>query len=141
MNNSNFEISDNPDVEDVKVLESGLSSSVPSHVCSRNYNPLALFLRDKEGKIIAGLEGSTYWQWLNIRLLWVSDDLRGRGIGSALMKKAEELARNRGCHASVVDTFSFQATEFYKKLGYEVFGVLENFPIDHKRFYMRKKLA
>lgn len=141
MNNLNFEISDNPDMKDVKALESGLSNSVPPHVELRNYKPLALFLRDKEGKIIAGLEGSTYWQWLNIRLLWVNDDLRGRGIGSKLVKKAEEVAKNRGCHASVVDTFTFQAHEFYKKLGYEVFGALENFPIGHERFYMQKKLT
>ncbi len=137
----NFEISDNPDANDIKTLESGLTNSTPPHVESRNYKPLAIFLRNEEGKIVAGIEGSTYWQWLNIRLLWVADDLRGNGTGSKLVKKAEEIARNRGCHSSVVDTFTFQAHKFYKKLGYTEFGALKDFPSDHDRIYLSRKLC
>ena len=134
----NFEICDNPTVEDIKSIESGLSASHPSEVEVRNYKPLAIFLRNEKGEVIAGLEGSTYWGWLNIRLLWVSEDLRDKGIGTELVKKAEDVASKRKCHSSVVDTFSFQAREFYEKLGYTSFGTLDNFPNGHNRIYLTK---
>lgn len=97
-----------------------------------------MFLKDTDGKIVGGLEGSTYWGWLNIRLLWVSDDLRGSGYGRKLVETAEKYAADRGCNGAVVDTFSFQARGFYEALGYTVFGSLDDFPTGYKRIYMVK---
>lgn len=138
--NHELEVSDKPIEADIKVLESGLTESLPKNVESRDYKHLSIFIRNENGKIIAGLEGGTYWQWLNIRLLWVANKLRGNGIGNRLVQRAEEIAKNRGCHASVVDTFSFQAQIFYEKLGYVVFGTLKNFPKGHQRIYLSKTL-
>jgi hypothetical protein len=45
----------------------------------------------------------------------------------------------RGCHSARLDTFSFQAPEFYRRMGYEVFGVLD-YPPDHKRIFLKKQL-
>lgn len=42
------------------------------------------------------------------------------------MKRAELYAVERGCTNAFLDTFSFQARPFYEKLGYRVFGILEN---------------
>jgi hypothetical protein len=53
---------------------------------------------------------------------------------------AEGRAVERGCHSAWVDTFSFQAPGFYRKLGYEVFGELD-YPPEHKRFFLRKRLT
>jgi hypothetical protein len=39
---------------------------------------------------------------------------------------------------SHLDTFDWQAKEFYEHLGYEVFGILENCPRGHNRYYMKK---
>lgn len=136
-----LDISETPSPDEIKVIEEGLGNSVSDGVEPRNYQQSGVFLRDVEGTIMGGLEGSTYWGWLNIRLLWVSDELRGLGYGRQLVEAAEKYALKRGCHKAVVDTFSFQATEFYKKLGYEVFGVLEDFPVGHRRFYMRKEIT
>ena len=58
-----------------------------------------------------------------------------------MMKLAEEEAIRRGCVGAWLDTHSFQARPFYEKLGYTVFGVLENFPPGHTRYYLRKSLA
>jgi GNAT superfamily N-acetyltransferase len=100
--------------------------------------PLAVFVRS-DAKIVAGLSGRTYGGWLRVIDLWVSDGLRGQGIGRELMAKAEIRARERGCHSAWVDTFSFQALGFYKKLGYEEFGQLD-YPPDNRRHFMRKRL-
>ena len=76
----------------------------------------------------------------NRRYLWVSDGLRGRGVGRELMDRAEVRARERGCHSAWLDTFSFQARGFYEKVGYEEFGRLD-YPPDHHRHFMQKRLT
>ena len=49
-------------------------------------------------------------------------------------------AFERGCHSAWVETFSFQAPGFYRKLGYEPFGELD-YPPGHKRIFLHKRLA
>src|SRR5262245_48809855 len=80
------------------------------------------------GAIVGGLSADTYLGWMYISLLWVSDDYRGQGFGSKLMKAAEKEARRRGIKRAWVDTFSFQAPAFYRKLGYRQFGRLKDYP-------------
>lgn len=57
-----------------------------------------------------------------------------------MLNKIEEEAKEAGVELIHLDTFDFQAKEFYLKHGYEVFGTLENCPLDHKRYYMKKNL-
>src|SRR5258705_12952079 len=104
--------------------------------------PLAVFLRQPENDaIIGGLWGTSAAGWLYIELLYVPDAFRTRGIGSSLMKKAEEIAAKRGCVGIRLDTFSFQAPGFYEKLGYRIFGKLVNHPKGHDRIYYFKELS
>ena len=103
--------------------------------------PLAITLQDPENDaIIGGLWGESYYDWLFINFLIVPDIFRKRGVGSALMKKAEEIAANRGCLGIRLDTFSFQAPAFYEKLGYRRYGRLVNHPKGHDRIYYFKEL-
>jgi GNAT superfamily N-acetyltransferase len=71
----------------------------------------------------------------------VAEDLRGQDYGTKLMEAAELEARSRGCHAAYVDTFSFLALDFYRKVGYTIFGELEDFPKGHTRYFLRKMFA
>ena len=133
-------VEDEPDEADVDVLPYALEAynegRWPDHP---PWQPLAIFLRD-EAQIVAGLAGETYCGWLFVKYLWVSDELRGRGIGRELMARAEARARELGCHSAWLDTFSFQARGFYEKLGYEEFGRLD-YPPDHHRHFLRKRLT
>ena len=54
--------------------------------------------------------------------------------------RVEEEARQRGAKNSYLDTFSFQAPEFYKRNGYHVFGELQDFPPGHQRYFFTKRL-
>jgi len=46
----------------------------------------------------------------------------------------------RNCHGFRLDTFEFQAREFYKKLGFHVFSEWPDYPKDFSRFFMGKAL-
>jgi GNAT superfamily N-acetyltransferase len=102
--------------------------------------PVAFFLRDENGEALGGLLGDIWAAWLHVRTLAVAVPARGRGFGKELMKRAELYAVERGCTDAFLDTFSFQARPFYEKLGYRVFGILENHPAGHRQYFMTKQL-
>ena len=97
-------------------------------------------VRDESDAVVAGLDGGTYWGWLHVEILWVDDALHGQGVGRALMEAAEDEARRRGCHHSHLSTMDFQAPGFYEKLGYTLFGQLDDVPLGHTRYFMQKAL-
>lgn len=97
-------------------------------------------LRDAEGNTVGGLIGETHWGWFYINLLIVKEELRGYGYGRKLLMLAEEEARKLGAKNAYLDTFSFQAPDFYRQHGYRVFGELKDFPPGHQRYYLTKAL-
>lgn len=134
------DILDHVSKEDEQKIYSELLKYNLEHLEGREPKDLGIFIRDKEQRIQAGLTGYTHGNWLIIKYLWVQDCLRGMGVGSELLKKAEEEAARRQCRYAFVDTFSFQAPGFYIKHGYQERFVLENYPIKGKRFYYTKEL-
>ena len=105
-----------------------------------DWYPVAFFLRDEAGEVLGGLLGEIWAGWFHIRTLALAAPARGQGFGRELMQRAERYARERGCTNAFLDTFSFQARPFYEKLGYRVFGVLEDHPAGHQHFFMTKRL-
>lgn len=101
---------------------------------------LCVVLRGPDQEVVGGVIGATYWDWLHIDLMWVKEELRGRGYGHRLLTAAEDEGRRRGAKNAFLDTFSFQAPDFYRQLGYSVFGELQDFPPGHQRFFMKKQL-
>lgn len=106
-----------------------------------NHRFLTLTARDEAGEIAGGLVGDTYWDWLHIDILWVREDARRHGLGKALMAQAEAEAIRRGCRHAHVDTLDFQAPDFYPRLGYTVWGTLEDLPPGHRRIFFQKDLV
>jgi GNAT superfamily N-acetyltransferase len=107
---------------------------------SGGYSSLALAVEDERRQVIGGLTGATQYGWLFVELLFVPESLRGRGIGTQLMRRAEAEAVSRGCHSVWLDTFEFQARGFYERLGYSCFGELKHYPAG-PRFFMSKRLT
>lgn len=96
----------------------------------------------KDGnKVLGGIKAVMYnWKMLFINVLWVDGKYRHHGYGSALMKRVEEEAKKMGSTLAHVDTFDFQAKDFYIKNGYEIFGILKDCPPGHERYYLKKAL-
>ena len=97
-------------------------------------------MRAANGKLVGGVWGYINWNWLQVSLVWLSEDLRGGGYGQQLLLALEDVARQRGCQFAHLDTFSYQARPFYEKSGYEVFATLEDYPPGQQRFFMKKTL-
>ena len=102
--------------------------------------PLNLYIEDEHGRLLAGLVAETFGNWLEIEYLFVKEELRGQGIGSKLLQQAETEAKNRNCRFAFVNTYQFQAPDFYKRHGYKEVFRLQDYPYTGKRFYYQKDL-
>ena len=102
--------------------------------------PFALSVRDESGTLVAGLKALVYWNVLRIDLLWVDAAHRGKGHGVSLVRRAEEVARERACAVAFVSTFDFQAPDFYLKLGYAQIGELSGVPEGSRLRWFSKRL-
>ncbi|MFA6280130.1 MAG: GNAT family N-acetyltransferase [Bdellovibrionales bacterium] len=137
-----LEISDTitPEVDDA-LLRGLTANALAQNAPPYKKTELSIVRRDEAGAVVAGLTGKTVWGWLYTDSLWVDESLRGQGVGSALIKAAEEEALKRGCHSAYVWTESFEARGFYPKCGYTEYAVMDDFPMGHQKIGLRKGLA
>ena len=105
--------------------------------------PLHLYLLDQAGTLLGGLVGRTHTipMWFEISVIWIEERLRHQGLGRRLMEQAEYAAYQRGCRYARLASGNFQAPAFYQKLGYTLYGTLENCPPGETVFYFWKKLG
>jgi len=134
-----LEVTSNPNREDeLRVVEK--TRGYNDQYLKNDVETLCVFDRLENGEIVAGLTGKTYWDYLEIGFLWVSEFYREQGRGSSVVQAAEDEARKRQCKRVLVDTYSFQALAFYQKLGYSEFGKLDDFQGGHSRHFLQKIL-
>ena len=125
-------------------LESKLLNSLRNDLQQSLNIGFTLSARSSEGEVIGGVVASISYGWLLVKIVWVAESERGSGIGRGLMNAVEAKAKELDCHSVWLDTSNPTAKHFYSKLGYEVFGKLENldeqFPSGHCRWFMKKAL-
>jgi GNAT superfamily N-acetyltransferase len=135
-----FSIEDDPTAEDRDFIERNLIRMNRQRWPAGQGGNFAVFLRDRAGRIEAGLDAIHYGGWLFVHNLWITEARRRQGLGRLIMTEAERRARALGCHSAWLDTFSFQAPDFYQRLGYQIFGTLDH-PPGVQRFFLRKSLV
>ena len=96
--------------------------------------------KNSDNIIIGGIYGRSIWGTLEIKTFVVRDEFRKSGIGTTLIKEAELEAKRRNCEYISLDTFSFQAPEFYEKMGFMKIGTETDFPKGFDKIYYRKKI-
>lgn len=136
----NWSIRLEPDEEEVSALRRQLVNYNITRAQADEGQSLAIFVKDDDGRLLAGVYGWLWGQCMEVDNLWVTERLRGQGIGRELMRKLEEAARSRGGKTAVLDTYSFQAPEFYESLGYELFGIVDGYGHGHQKHFFRKDL-
>ena len=135
-----FRITADGNERDIREIHEMLKKYNLAHREASQSVPIGIFLEDEMGRKLAGLTGETFGNWLCIRYLFVSESLRGQGIGGRLLETAELDVKRRGCKYAFVDTFSFQAPSFYKNHGYGEVFTLEAYPYTGKRHYYTKEI-
>jgi GNAT superfamily N-acetyltransferase len=129
--------------ENIKTIVDGINEYNLSNVSAMAaiWTPLEFVARDKNGIEIGGvLAGLGYWNGLEIRILWVKENYRNKGVGTMILQYVEEIAKEKGAEISMLDTFDFQAEGFYLKNGYKPIGEIKGFPKGHRRIYFEKKI-
>ncbi|MBO6517885.1 MAG: GNAT family N-acetyltransferase [Bacteroidia bacterium] len=140
----NIEITSNPKKEDLKIISKGIQRynqhHIPDDVVFEPDTKFAVFARDSHNSVVGGIRACGFWNYCIIELLWLSEEARGLGVGSKLIKAAEKFAREKGFGYMRTETVSFQARPFYEKLGYTVFGELPDYPKGHTTYCLFKEL-
>ncbi|MWV44314.1 GNAT family N-acetyltransferase [Paenibacillus sp. HJL G12] len=126
--------------EEANAVRNKLIEFNSRHVPNGYYEEIHLCVKDDEGEMMAGLNSTICWNWMEIDILWVDDNHRGQGLGKRLLEEAEQMARAKHCTFIKLNTFSFQAPEFYKKYGYEEMAMIEDAPMGYRHYYFKKNL-
>jgi GNAT superfamily N-acetyltransferase len=123
------------------VIRTGLSQynrEMAGHADARS---LSVFVSDtSSNRVIGGLLGRTSLGLFFIDLFFLPKALRGNGIGTQVIERAEAEARKRGCSTTVLYTITFQAPGFYERQGYRLLGRIECQPPGYTRLCMAKTL-
>jgi ribosomal protein S18 acetylase RimI-like enzyme len=139
MSELQIELDENPSADDFRLVLDGVRKFNREQTGNERPRPVACFLRD-EGRIVGGVQGSLWGRSMHIDVLWVDEQYRGGGYGSQMMTAIEKYAAAHDHPLVYLETTSFQALPFYRKLGYEVFGELAEISRGHKLFFLRKEL-
>ena len=139
---SDFKI-ESCDKANIKTIVDGINKYNLEKVSavSEIWTRLEFIIKDKNEIEIGGiLAGINYWNGLEIKILWIKETHRKKGLGRLLLKHTETIAKQKGAYIAMVDTFDFQAEHFYLHNDYKIIGELKDFPKGHRRIYFSKLL-
>jgi ribosomal protein S18 acetylase RimI-like enzyme len=131
-----FSAHDEIPLEEGAIVDAGLGESNDQAAPLHEVRQLSCFARLASGIVIAGAVGRTWGTCCELQQLWVSPEYRRQGIASRLVRTFENHARCRGCHTFYLETFSFQAPDLYRSLGYEVKLALQGFSSGISKYTM-----
>ena len=134
-------ISAEPSPGDVQYLEDRIYEFNSAATGITDGEWLAIFVRDDDHRIVAGICGNTWGGCAEIRQFWVEQSRRKQGLGTRLLGAAEQEARRRGCRQMLLMTFGFHAPSFYARHGFEVIAVVDDHPHGHENLLLRKRLG
>ncbi|HHA2975481.1 TPA: GNAT family N-acetyltransferase [Stenotrophomonas maltophilia] len=135
-------VTDEPGNEALDLIGSGLDQFNLDAAGYADRRALAVLVTDPaSGKVLGGLTGRTSLGLWFVDLFHLPPAYRGAGLGSRVLKAAEDEARRRGCRSGVLYTISFQAPDFYVKHGWTVFGEVPCDPPGACRVFLSKDLS
>lgn len=130
-----------PETQDFEVLKLGLTNYNESFTGSVLREKVSSFVKDESGVVVGGILGEINWNWMHIQGLWVDEAFRKDGWGSKLIENLEQYALSKSIANIRLETTTFQALDFYLKLGYSVFGELPNMPLGHTSYFLQKQMS
>jgi GNAT superfamily N-acetyltransferase len=133
-------VEDTPNPADLALLEERVEAAGVAAAGAGDVQDLGIFVRDDDGRILAGISGVVWAGCCELHAMWVDAEVRGRGLARALVAAAEDEARRRGCTLVVFHAYDLLAPGLYEQFGYEVAGVVEGVPMGSATRWYRKDL-
>jgi len=133
-------VEDSPDLADIALLEERVAQAAIDAAGLGDDEEFGIFVRDADGSIVAGISGIVWGGCCELQAMWVDEPLRGRGLGRALMARAEAEALQRDCTLVQFRAYDLLAPGLYERLGYETVGVIEGCPAGSTARWFRKDL-
>jgi GNAT superfamily N-acetyltransferase len=135
-------LTDTPDASELAVIRRGLDAFNLAASGIDDQRPIALLVKDPATQeVLGGLYGRTSRGVLFIDVFFLPESMRGHGLGSELLQKAEEEGRQRGCRIGLLHTNTFQAPAFYEKHGWREYGNFPSDPPGTSRLFFTKDLG
>ena len=105
--------------------------------------PINIVIKDSDGQIIGGINATIiqYWKRCHIDAFWIEERYRSTGFGRKLLDSVEKIAIDKGCKLIQLETYSFQAPDFYMNNGYEIIGIVDNHPQGYSQYFFIKAIA
>lgn len=109
---------------------------------ARSGGEFTVVARDEhDGRPVGGIDAVLTGGTCELQHLYVEAVARGRGIGRALLRAAEQEAARRGCHQVVLFTHASQGGRLYPELGYDLVGRVDGYPVGDAALWFRKPLT
>jgi GNAT superfamily N-acetyltransferase len=138
MNDYYFTVETKPKPEDVRMISDRLAAHQRALFGETTQTELGIFIRE-DGNLFGGIHGVISGGWLFIGAFWLDERLRGQDYGTHMLAMMEQAALERGITRVYLDTATFQARPFYEKLGYTVYGTIDNIVGGYQMFLMEKR--
>ena len=134
-------VEESPDPAELALLEERVAAAAVAAAGMGEDSEFGIFVRDDDGRILAGVSGIVWGGCCELQALWVEESLRGRGLARALITGAEEMARRRGCALVVSNAYDLLTGGLHEHLGYETVGFIEGYPAGSAARWFRKGLS
>ena len=134
-----WSIIEKADENDLLVISKGVIEYGQSLAADGNARPIACIVRNNH-RIVAGASGRTEYDRLFISYLWVTEELRSKGLGTQILEKIELAATERGCSDALIETLNDRVAILYARVGYQSVANIPHFVGPFTRHIMVKKL-
>lgn len=137
-----IEFLENPSKSEISSIYEGLREFNLAHFPELHELEFGVFIHNHEQQIVGGAIGNVIFSIMHIKYLWLAESLRGRGMGTKIISVLVAKAIDQGLTSIALETYSFQAPEFYKKLGFLETGKFENYPcLGINKLFFQKNLS
>jgi len=134
-----FEVTSAPLDADVSIVSRGVLNHGKALAVDGNARPIACFVRNN-GVVVAGAVGRTEYGRLFVNHVWVSENRRSNGLGTAILETLEREAIRLGCSSAVIETLNDRVAGLYSRSGYKTIAVVTQYVGPFNRHIMLKIL-
>jgi len=139
LNAVEYIVDNNPRSEDDAIINDGVVAFNNKFITEKLVH-FSIFAKHNN-LVVGGTSVCESNEALYIDALWCNEDFRKQGLGAKIIDMIYRIAVDKRLSKIFVDTFDFQAPEFYQKQGFHTIGILPKFVLGHDKIFMRKDIS